>query len=130
MSLGADARPRAVHVRAQQVADEARRADRRDLWVGMDQGSVMGLELLVAICFWAGAGWLADRWLGTGPWLLAVGALVGFGAGMYLIWLRSERLQAADDARRARRQAEEDAARRARRAADGAAAEGSDRVVR
>lgn len=71
----------------------------------------MGLELLVAICFWAGMGAFIDRWLGTGHWFLAVGALVGNFAGIYLIWLRSGRMQAADDARRDRRQAE-DAARR------------------
>lgn len=63
----------------------------------------MGLELLVAICTWAGIGYLVDGWLGTRPWFLTIGALVGFGAGMYLVWLRSGRLQASDDARRAAR---------------------------
>jgi F0F1-type ATP synthase assembly protein I len=127
MSLDADAQRRAERVRAEQASTQES-TDRRDLWVGMEQGSVMGLELLVAICFWAGAGWLADRWLDTGPWLLTVGALVGFGAGMYLIWLRSERLNAADDARRARRRADDDAARRARVAEAAPGTEGSRRV--
>lgn len=28
-------------------------------------------------------GWLLDRWLGTGPWLLVVGFLLGAAAGFY-----------------------------------------------
>lgn len=28
-------------------------------------------------------GWLLDRWLGTGPWLLVVGLLLGAVAGFY-----------------------------------------------
>jgi len=30
---------------------------------------------------WGGLGWLLDRWLGTEPWLLTVGSLVGIAAG-------------------------------------------------
>jgi F0F1-type ATP synthase assembly protein I len=69
---------------------------RRGLWSGIDQASVMGVELLAAILTWAGVGYLADRALGTGPWLLLVGSLVGYAAGLYLIWLRSGRMSAAD----------------------------------
>jgi ATP synthase protein I len=29
------------------------------------------------------AGWLLDRWLGTGPWLLVVGIVLGAAAGFY-----------------------------------------------
>jgi len=29
------------------------------------------------------AGWLADRWLGTGPWLLVLGIVLGAAAGFY-----------------------------------------------
>jgi ATP synthase protein I len=28
-------------------------------------------------------GWLLDRWLGTGPWLLIVGLVLGAAAGFY-----------------------------------------------
>ena len=28
-------------------------------------------------------GWLLDRWLGTGPWLLVVGLILGAAAGFY-----------------------------------------------
>jgi F0F1-type ATP synthase assembly protein I len=78
------------------------RSSRRELVAGLDQASVMGMELLVAVLAWAGIGWLVDRWLGTGPWLLAIGALVGNAAGLYLIWLRSARMDAMEESRRAR----------------------------
>lgn len=29
------------------------------------------------------AGWLLDRWLGTSPWLLVVGIVLGSAAGFY-----------------------------------------------
>ncbi len=76
-------------------------SDRRGLWTGVDQASVMGVELIAAILTWTGIGYLVDRSLGTGPWFLAVGALIGNAAGLYLVWLRSARMAAADDARRA-----------------------------
>lgn len=49
----------------------------------------MSLELLSGILIWGGAGWLMDRWLGTLPWFLTAGVMLGFVAGLYLIWLRS-----------------------------------------
>lgn len=77
---------------------------RRSL-IGLDHASVMGVELMSAILVWAGLGYLLDRWLGTGPWFLIIGGLVGNAAGVYLIWLRSARMdeverQAAADRRR------------------------------
>lgn len=59
----------------------------------------MGVELMAATLTWAAIGWLVDRWLGTDPWFLAIGAVVGNAAGIYLIWLRSGRMHhaAADD---------------------------------
>jgi F0F1-type ATP synthase assembly protein I len=53
----------------------------------------MSVEFIAAILTWGGLGWLADRWLGTAPWLMGIGVLVGFGAGLYLVWLRSGRDQ-------------------------------------
>lgn len=29
------------------------------------------------------AGWLLDRWLKTGPWLLVTGLIIGMAAGFY-----------------------------------------------
>lgn len=71
---------------------------RRGAWTGLDQASVMGVELMAAILTWAGVGFLLDRALGTAPWFLAIGALVGNAAGLYLIWLRSARMNAASAA--------------------------------
>jgi ATP synthase protein I len=62
----------------------------------------MGVELISATLTWAGIGWLVDRWLGTAPWFLAIGALVGNAAGIYLIWLRGARMDAADADRASR----------------------------
>jgi ATP synthase protein I len=30
-----------------------------------------------------GFGWLLDRWLGTGPWLIVTGIVLGAGIGFY-----------------------------------------------
>jgi hypothetical protein len=46
---------------------------------------------------WAGFGWVADRWLGTGPWLTVVGVMVGFAGGLYLMWHHSVRASAKPD---------------------------------
>jgi len=71
---------------------------RRSALRGLDDASVMGVELVSATLTWAGIGWLLDRWLGTAPWFLAVGALVGNAAGIYLVWLRSRRMDAREAA--------------------------------
>lgn len=68
----------------------------RSLARGMDHSSIMAAELIAALVTWAGIGWLLDRWLGTGPWLLAIGALVGNAAGIYLIYVRSGRMEGFD----------------------------------
>jgi F0F1-type ATP synthase assembly protein I len=72
--------------------------DRRSALRGLDQSSVMGVELLTATLTWAGIGWLVDRWLGTAPWFLAIGALLGNAAGIYLVWLRGRRMDAIEAA--------------------------------
>ena len=56
-------------------------------------------EFLAAIFTWAGIGWLVDRWLGTDPWFMIAGVVLGNSLGLYLLWLRSdpERAKAAKD---------------------------------
>ena len=71
------------------------------MWNGLDQASLMSVELISAILTWTAIGWLVDRWLGSGPWVMVAGALVGNFAGLYLIWLRSGRAQAEEERRRA-----------------------------
>ena len=38
------------------------------------------------------AGWLLDRWLGTKPWLLVAGLILGSVAGLYELIRSSSRL--------------------------------------
>lgn len=63
----------------------------------------MMADLLAGPLAWGLIGWGLDRWLGTTPWLLAVGLVVGWAMGIYLVWLRHSR--EADAAAQARQQA-------------------------
>jgi F0F1-type ATP synthase assembly protein I len=58
---------------------------------GVDPGRGLNLtvEFLAAIFTWGGVGWLLDRWLGTAPWLMLAGFVVGNACGIYLVWLHS-----------------------------------------
>lgn len=62
----------------------------RDLWLGVDQATILSLELLSGILVWGGAGWLLDRWLGSAHWFLGFGVMLGFAAGLYLVWMRTD----------------------------------------
>jgi ATP synthase protein I len=42
-----------------------------------------GLTLFALVAAFCGAGWLLDRWLGTDPWLLIGGIVLGSAAGLY-----------------------------------------------
>lgn len=42
-----------------------------------------GLTLFVSVVFLCGVGWLLDRWLGTAPWLMIAGLVLGAVAGFY-----------------------------------------------
>ena len=66
------------------------------LWRGVDQAHIMGLELIVAVALWGGIGWWVDARLGTGAWFTVIGALIGNAAGVYLVWLRAQRLDGLD----------------------------------
>lgn len=53
-------------------------------------GWLMAVELVTATFTWGGIGYLADRyWLGTYPVFMSIGFVVGFFAGMYLLWLKT-----------------------------------------
>ncbi|HEX9422413.1 MAG TPA: AtpZ/AtpI family protein [Pyrinomonadaceae bacterium] len=41
------------------------------------------LTLFASVVSLCGVGWLLDRWLGTKPWLLVVGIVLGAAAGFY-----------------------------------------------
>ena len=80
--------------------DERDRQFRRDMWRDMDGGWTMTAELLTATAVWMGIGWLLDRWLGTDPWLMLGGAVLGFALGTYVIFLRAEEQGKAEESRR------------------------------
>ncbi|HJZ82384.1 MAG TPA: AtpZ/AtpI family protein [Pyrinomonadaceae bacterium] len=40
-------------------------------------------SLFAAVASGLLAGWLLDRWLGTRPWLLVIGVVLGAAAGFY-----------------------------------------------
>ena len=41
------------------------------------------LTIFVSVATLCGVGWLLDRWLGTKPWLMVVGLVLGAVAGFY-----------------------------------------------
>ena len=41
------------------------------------------LTLFFSVASLCGVGWLLDRWLGTRPWLMVVGLVLGAIAGFY-----------------------------------------------
>lgn len=75
--------------------DGNRRPSRLAQLAEMDDGWSLTAEFISAVLVWTFLGWLADRWLGTDPWLVAFGAVLGFVLGIYLVWLRA--IRPADD---------------------------------
>ncbi|HKS28782.1 MAG TPA: AtpZ/AtpI family protein [Pyrinomonadaceae bacterium] len=41
------------------------------------------LSLFFSVATLLGLGWLLDRWLGTSPWLMVAGIVVGSALGLY-----------------------------------------------
>jgi F0F1-type ATP synthase assembly protein I len=64
---------------------------RRRMWQELDDGWTTTVELMTAVGVWMAIGWLLDTWLGTWPWLMVVGAFLGFVLGVYLAWVRHQR---------------------------------------
>ena len=42
-----------------------------------------GITLVAVVVSFCGLGWLLDKWLGTEPWLLIAGIVVGSAAGLF-----------------------------------------------
>jgi ATP synthase protein I len=53
----------------------------RDAWKALGELSSIGLTLVLATVIGLGAGYYADRWLGTKPWLTLLGLGMGIVAG-------------------------------------------------
>jgi len=54
----------------------------------------MGVEMVASLFVGAAMGWLLDRWLDTGPWLLLVCLLLGGAGGMLNVYKTGLRLNA------------------------------------
>ncbi|MGH7332093.1 MAG: AtpZ/AtpI family protein [Candidatus Rokuibacteriota bacterium] len=48
---------------------------------GLAELSSIGMTLVLATVIGVAAGYYADQWLGTGPWLLLLGLAFGIAAG-------------------------------------------------
>jgi ATP synthase protein I len=46
----------------------------------------VSVEILSALAVGVGIGWVLDRWLGTGPWLLVTFTLLGGAAGILNVY--------------------------------------------
>jgi ATP synthase protein I len=68
----------------QEHAAEAEQASARGSGGSSNLGRAMrlGSEFIAAVLVGTGIGYVLDRWLGTGPWIMLVMLLVGFGAGI------------------------------------------------
>ena len=57
-----------------------------------DDGWLGAIELVTATFTWGGIGYAVDRfWLHTYPVFMSIGFVIGFFAGMYLLWLKTSK---------------------------------------
>lgn len=64
------------------AARSARRARRLNESSALGVATRLVAELVSGLVIGGGIGWLLDRWLGTGPWLMVVFFMLGAGAGL------------------------------------------------
>lgn len=72
---------------AQVVRDEAARTATTALGLGFR----IGIELVVAVGVCAAIGWAIDREVGSAPWGMIAGFVLGFGAGLRNLFRSAER---------------------------------------
>ena len=53
-----------------------------DILAGWYRMAGVGIEFVVAVALFAGIGYAIDRWRGTGPWGVLIGAAIGFAVGL------------------------------------------------
>jgi F0F1-type ATP synthase assembly protein I len=53
--------------------------------------STVGFSFVFAIVIGAWLGWMADKWLGTTPWLFFLGFAMGLAAGILNVYRTSNR---------------------------------------
>ena len=62
----------------------------------MDEGWSQAGSFLGSILSGMLLGLLADQWLGTEPWLVVIGSLVGIYSGFLNVWRYSEKIEVPD----------------------------------
>ena len=72
----------------------------RSPWVGAGDALNLVSELLAATLVWGAIGFGLDRWLGTEPVLMVIGALVGHATGVYIVIHRSQMALKRENERR------------------------------
>jgi ATP synthase protein I len=61
----------------------------------LDEGWNRGSSFVASILSGTLLGYFADRWLGTEPWLVVIGILVGCYAGFMNMWRWSKEIEEA-----------------------------------
>jgi ATP synthase protein I len=89
---------RLAEVRAARDAEVIRAEASRTAGTAMGIGFRIGIELVVGVVIGAGGGYALDRWLGTAPWLMILGLMVGFAAGLRNVFRLTNKYGAKWDA--------------------------------
>lgn len=72
--------------RGEVAAGQGKSLDDKGLDASSSKLMGLGLQFVIAILLFLYAGMWLDKKLGTAPWLLLLGALIGAGAGFYSLW--------------------------------------------
>jgi ATP synthase protein I len=56
------------------------------VWRSVGELASIGMAMVVATVLGLAAGYYADRWLGTGPWLMLTGLGLGIAAGFVTLF--------------------------------------------
>ena len=73
----------------------------------------LGIEIMLSMVFFVFLGYFADGWLGTTPWLLIVGAVLGMVATGVTLWKTVQDMDARSRSLRKRSAAERSETERA-----------------
>lgn len=65
----------------------------RQVTAAVSEGWVAGSSLFGSVVAGALLGFFADRWLGTEPWLVILGILLGSYSGFLRVWHYSQRME-------------------------------------
>ena len=62
-------------------------------WKGLAELSSIGMTMVLATVIGLAAGYFADRWLGTKPWLTLIGLGFGIAAGFVNLFRSAKRAE-------------------------------------